>query len=111
MNTSVVRIKNSSEMALDICQREFPEYHPLIALTRLAHRADVTQDSRLELEVHKTILPYVMPKLSSVEVKQEQSDDRRVIVSLFETKVLENGSVVDVEVPLVTEFTDLVPLD
>lgn len=111
MNTSVVRIKNASEQALGIVQREYPEYHPLIALARLAHRSDVIQDAKLELEVHKTILPYVMPKLSSVEVKQEASEDRRVIVSLFETKQLDNGTVIDVEVPLITEVEELVPLD
>ena len=111
MGYAVVKPRNASEAALALCQAEYPNYHPLVALTRLAHRSDVTQDPRLELEVHKTILPYVTPKLSSVEVKNVQEDDRRVIVSLFEQKTLENGSVVDVEVPLVTEVEDLVPLD
>jgi len=108
---AVVKVKGASEMALDICRREYPEYHPLISLVRLAHRVDVQQDARLEAEIHKTILPYVAPKLSSVEVKHSDPDDRRVIVSLFEQKTLENGSVVDVEVPLVTDVTELVPLD
>ena len=109
--TSVVKIQNASEMALSIVQREFPNYHPLVSLSRLVHRADVIEDPKLELEIHKTILPYVVPKLSSVEVKQEIKDDRRVIVSLFETKTLDNGSIVDVEVPLVMDMSDLVPLD
>lgn len=77
----------------------------------MAHDTNVRQDPRLEMEIHKTILPYVTPKLSSVEVKTVQEDDRRVIVSLFEQKTLEDGRVVDVEVPLVTEVEDLVPLD
>ena len=108
---AVVTVKNASQLALDIVQREFPNYHPLIALARLAHRDDVTRDPKLELEVHKTILPYVAPKLSSVEVKAEINEDRRVIVSLFETRTLEDGRIVDVEVPLVTEVEDLVRLD
>ena len=108
---AVVTVKNASQLALDIVQREFPNYHPLIALARLAHRDDVTCDPKLELEVHKTILPYVAPKLSSVEVKAEINEDRRVIVSLFETRTLEDGRTVDVEVPLVTEVEDLVRLD
>lgn len=109
--SSVVRVRNASEMALSLVQSEFQNYHPLIALARLAHSADVTADPKLELEVHKAILPYVTPKLSSVEVKNDNSDQRRVIVSLFETRELENGSIVDVEVPLVTEADELVRLD
>jgi hypothetical protein len=68
-------------------------------------------DARLELEVHRTILPYVAPKLAAVEVKTESSEERRVVVSLFETRELSDGRTVDVEIPLVTEAEDLVPLD
>lgn len=109
--SNAVRVMSSAEMALSIVQREFPNYHPLVSLARLAHKEDVIADPKLELEVHKTILPYVQPKLSSVEVKTEDNDPRRVIVSLFEEHVLEDGRVVDVEVPLVTDVTDVVRLD
>lgn len=109
---NALRIRAPSEAALALVQSEFPNYHPLIALARLAHRKDVICDPHLELEVNRTILPYVTPKLSSVEVKHEVSeDDRRVIVSLFETRTLENGRQVEVEVPLVTDVTDIVELD
>ena len=108
---NVVRVKGASEMALDLVQREYPQYHPLIALARLAHRPDVTNDPKLELEVHKTILPYVTPKLSSVEVKTDNSEQRRVVVSLFDSKQLENGTVVDVETPLLLDPHEVVPLD
>lgn len=111
MSTSVVRIRSPSEAALALVQSEYPNYHPLIALARLAHRKEVTDDPKLELEVHRTILPYVAPKLANVEVKSEVKEERRVIVSLFETKTLDDGRTVDVEVPLVTEVEDLVPLD
>jgi hypothetical protein len=109
--SSVVKVKSASEQALTLIQREYPNYHPLIALARLAHDPLVIADPKLEVDIHKSILPYVAPKLSSVEVKQEATDDRRVIVSLFETHVLENGRTVDVEVPLITEVSELVPLD
>ena len=109
--TAVTRIKSAAENALDIIQREYPQYHPLIALARLAHRKEVIDEPRLEFEVHKAILPYVTPKLSSVEVKAEVTEERRVIVSLFEDAVLEDGRVVKTEVPLVTEVAELVPLD
>lgn len=111
MSTSVVRVRGPSDIALALVQSEFPNYHPLVSLARLAHSSDVKSDPKLELEVHKTILPYVTPKLSSVEVKNANDNERRVIVSLFETHTLENGSQVDVEVPLVTDITDVVSLD
>lgn len=109
--SSVVRIRSASEAALALIQREYPNYHPLVSLARLAHRPDVVENPALELEVHRTILPYVAPKLAAVEVKSDVQEERRVIVSLFETKSLEDGTVVDVEVPLVTETSELVPLD
>lgn len=109
--TSVTRIKTPAEAALGLIQEHFPTYHPLVALAKLAHRDEVIQDPRLELDVHKAILPYVTPKLSSVEVKQEVTEDRRVIVSLFEDVALPDGRVVQSEIPLVTEVEELVPLD
>jgi hypothetical protein len=109
--TSVVRVRTPSEAALALVQSEFPDYHPLVALARLAHRKEVIDDPKLELEVHKTILPYVAPKLANVEVKADIREERRVVVSLFEERQLEDGRTVDVEVPLVTDVTDLVPLD
>jgi hypothetical protein len=109
----MANLRNTSlnQAALDLIQSEHPNYHPLVSLARLAHSADVKADPRLELEVHRTILPYVTPKLSSVEVTIEKKEERRVTISLFEERVLENGQVVDVEVPLITDVTDVVPLD
>ena len=99
-------------MALELIQRNHPNYHPLVALADLAHSEDAQKDPHFALEVHKTILPYVVPKLSSVEVKEAANpDDRRVVVSLFEQMQLEDGRMVDVEVPLVTDVSELVRLD
>ena len=107
----VTKIQSPADMALAMIRSEYPNYHPLVSLVRLAHKEEVIADPRLEFEVHKAILPYVTPKLSSVEVKTEINDTRRVVVSLFEQQTLPNGQVVDVEVPLVTEVQDIVPLD
>jgi hypothetical protein len=109
--SSIVRVRNASEMALELVQREFPNYHPLISLARLGHRTEVMADPKLELEVHKTILPYVAPKLANVEVKAEVREERRVIVSLFEDRQLPDGRTVEVEVPLISEVSDVIPLD
>lgn len=108
---SVAKIQSPADMALALVRQEFPNYHPLVSLTRLAHKQEVIEDPKLEFEVHKAILPYVTPKLSSIEVKSEIQETRRVIVSLFEQHTLPNGNVVEVEVPLVTDVTDIVPLD
>lgn len=108
---SVTQIQTPAELALSLVRAEYPNYHPLVSLARLAHKESVIEDPRLEFEIHKAILPYVTPKLSSVEVKSEIKEERRVIVSLFEQQTLPNGQVVDVEVPLVTEVSELVRLD
>lgn len=108
---SIVRLQTPGEQALALVQRHFPEYHPLVALAKLAHSSKVDEDPRLEFDCHKAILPYVMPKLANVEVRDNRVDDRRVVVSLFEERALPDGTVQSVEVPLVTEVTDVVPLD
>lgn len=110
-HSSVVRVRGPADIALEMIRSRYPHYHPLIALANLAHRDDVVADPKLELEVHKAILPYVAPKLSSIEVKSNNVEDRRVVVSLFETHTLENGSIVDVEVPLVRDISEVVRLD
>ncbi|HPC92960.1 MAG TPA: hypothetical protein PLJ74_12010 [Myxococcota bacterium] len=109
--TQVVRIQTPGEAALSIIQREFPNYHPIVSLARLAHKQEVVEDPKLEFEIHKTLLPYVMPRLSSVEVKQDIKEERRVIVSLFEAHELEDGRIIETEVPLVTDVTDIVKID
>jgi hypothetical protein len=109
--SQVIRITDASNAALSLIQREFPNYHPLLGLARLAHKQEVIRDSRLEFDVHKALLPYVSPRLATIEVKSENSEDRRVVVSLFEEKTLENGSIVETEIPLITDVSDLYPLD
>lgn len=111
MSTAIVRIQTPGEQALNLVQREYRDYHPLVALARLAHSDHAKDDPRLEFDCHKTILPYVMPKLASIEVRDTTHDDRRVIVSLFEEQVLPDGRTMEVEIPLVSEVTDVVPLD
>ena len=114
MATNVIRIRSAAEVALELVQRDYPEYHPLISLARLAHRPEVIADPKIELEVHKTILPYVSPKLANVEVKHSSDDDRRVVVSLFEDVPLEDGRIAQAAGQvqfLVEDATEIVPLD
>lgn len=103
-----------AERALKLVQRHYPDYHPLIALARLAHDQRVLQDAKLELEVHKTILPYVQPRLSNVEVKAEVDTTRRVVITLFDEELVEDlvPRALPVETPLVVEDpSEIVPLE
>ncbi len=86
------------ERALSLIQAHYPTYHPLIAIAHLAHRDDVRADPLLELNCHRTIAEYTLPKLKSVEVKAELSEVRRVVVSLFEEEVTDAEILSDAEI-------------
>lgn len=65
-----------------LLHKEFPGYHPLVSIARIAHHQDA--DLRLQFECHKTIAKYIEPELKSVEVKSEENVTKRVKVSLFD---------------------------
>ncbi len=111
MSNQLTVMQNRHSGVLAVVNARYPNYHPVLAMVDLAHRADVMgQDPKLEFEIHKAVAPYCEARLSSVEVKPPQ-DPARVIVSLFEDVQLESGETVSVEVPLVRELEELVPLD
>lgn len=103
------------DLLLGMIQKEFPSYHPLISIARIAHHEGA--DLKVQLECHKTIAKYVEPELKSLEVKGEITGRHRVSVSLFEpqgatfapvealqpvlegssSRVLPGGSTVDVD--------------
>ena len=70
------------ERILAMIQDHHPGYHPLMAIAEIANDKD--QDVRVRLSCHQTIVKYVESELKSVEVKAEITEERRVIVSLFE---------------------------
>lgn len=70
------------DMLLGMIQSEFPQYHPLIAIARIAHHGDA--DLKLQFECHKTIAKYVEPELKSIEVKGGMEHRHSVKVSLFD---------------------------
>lgn len=61
---------------------EFPNYHPLLSIARIAHHQDA--DLKLQFECHKTIAKYIEPELKSVEVKSDVREEKVVRVSLFD---------------------------
>lgn len=70
------------DQLLGMLQSQFPNYHPLISIAKIAHHGDA--DLKLQFECHKTIAKYVEPELKTVEVKGEITGRHRVSVSLFE---------------------------
>jgi len=68
------------EKVLALLQEEYPSYHPLIGVAKIAHE---TEDERLQFDCHKTLCRYVEPELKSVEVVQHLPDDAHLRV-IFE---------------------------
>ena len=66
---------------------EFPNYHPLLSIARIAHHQDA--DLKLQFECHKTIAKYIEPELKSVEVKGDMREEKVVRVSLFDVEDVE----------------------
>lgn len=82
MSTDLAPEPTRRDALLGMLQKEFPNYHPLISIARIAHHGDA--DLKLQFECHKTIAKYVEPELKSLEVKGEINGRHRVSVSLFE---------------------------
>jgi hypothetical protein len=59
------------DRVLSLLQEEYPGYHPLIGVAKIAH---TTEDQRLEFDCHKTLSKYVEPELKSVEVSTAPPD-------------------------------------
>lgn len=108
---ALVKLQAQHQSVLDIVQRKYPNYHPVLAMVDLAHHEHVKdRDPKLEFEIHKAVAPYCAARLSSLEITPPK-DPTRVIVSLFEDVMLPNGETAQVEVPLVRELSEVVPLD
>ncbi|MDJ0952464.1 MAG: hypothetical protein QNJ81_02170 [Acidimicrobiia bacterium] len=68
------------DKVLALLQEQFPSYHPLIGVAKIAHSTD---DERLEFDCHKVLSEFVEPKLKSVEVSQHRPGDEELKV-IFE---------------------------
>lgn len=87
--------KPRRELLLGMLQKEFPSYHPLMSIARIAHNEEA--DLKLQFECHKTIAKYVEPELKSIEVKGGAENRHRVSVSLFDPIEGEYAEVVQPE--------------
>jgi len=74
--------KEESSKILGLIQKEFPGYHPLLSLARIAHKtADNVEEGeeaanlKLQTECHQTIAKYTEQQLKSVEVQANVKSD------------------------------------
>lgn len=73
-----------SSALVSMLHAEFPNYHPLLSIARIAHHEDA--DLKLQFECHKTIAKYLEPELKSVEIKGDIREEKVVRVSLFDVE-------------------------
>lgn len=73
--------KSRRDHLLGLIQKEYPSYHPLVSIARIAHHNEAGLD--LQFKCHQTIAKYVEPELKSIEVKGGVDHRHRVSVSLF----------------------------
>jgi len=84
--------RSNGDHLLALIRAEYPEYHPLVSMARIAHNEDA--DLKLQFECHKTISKFIEPELKSVEMKSDGDEQRRVVISMFPDKPsrIERGS-------------------
>jgi hypothetical protein len=66
-------------------QRDFPNYHPIMEMVRIA--CDETNPVELRAKMHKAIAPYVSPKLKAVEITGDDGGplQHRLVVHFVDT--------------------------
>ena len=100
----------ASNKLLNLIQAEFPDYHPLLSLARIAHKTlenvgidEETQAPneevatlKLQAECHQTIAKYTEAQLRSVELKANvKTDFGHLRVSLSKPIPLDDPSVIN----------------
>lgn len=78
-------LSTRSNALVAMLQSEYPNYHPLMSIVRIAHNPEA--DLKLQFECHKVIAKYVEPELKSVEVKKDSREEKLVRVSLFDDQI------------------------
>jgi len=83
----------SKSQVLNVIRRQFPDYHPLVAIAQIAH--SIEADPRLKFDCHRVIAKYVEPELKSLEVRGTFTETRRVSVSLFDESEITDAVLVE----------------
>lgn len=77
LHSMLSKTLKQGDRVLGLLQEEYPGYHPLIGVAKIAHTTD---DERLQFDCHKTLAEFVEPKLKSVEVSQHKPGDEELKV-------------------------------
>jgi len=80
---------HNGKRLLKLLQSEYPSYHPLIALVKLAHD---TKDPRVEMGCHATVAKYVEPEIKSIEIKSSVRKDYGVLRIVKSEELLQEQS-------------------
>lgn len=91
-------LKSQGNELLAVIHEEFPGYHPILAIARIAHATNaegvLSASPELQFQCHKTIAPYITPALKSVEMRTTSEDLPIVRVSLFEMDEVEDAEII-----------------
>ncbi len=85
----ITRDIKQGERVLLLLQEDYPAYHPLIGIAKIAHS---TEDERLKFDCHKALSRFVEPELKSVEVSQAppQAEILKVVFESADALALEH---------------------
>ena len=68
-----------------ILKDEFPDYHPLRNMAKLAN--DKSAPAELRFQADKEVIAYILPKLRSVEITGEDGGPLRAVLSQGDVKL------------------------
>lgn len=80
-------IGTGSKVIMDMIQREYPNYHPLVSLARIAHNPDA--DLTTQFQCHKEIAKYLEPTMKAIDVTTNEPKQTQVRVTLFDVEDVE----------------------
>ena len=72
------------QQLIDMIQEEYPEYHPLLAMAKIANDED--EDKNLKFQASKEVCKYIVPQLKAVELTGKDGKD--LIPSLSDEELL-----------------------
>jgi len=67
----LVGSKNKRIPLLELINSEYPNYHPVLAMCKIAHSIEASQEQIFQ--AHKEVARYVCPQLKAIDVNIEPS--------------------------------------
>ena len=67
-----------------LLEENFPNYHPVLSLVAIAN--DLDNDVSIRLQANKEVAKYICPQLKSIEVKEQDSETKIIVVRYQDEK-------------------------